>query len=86
MPTTPQPNHPGLYHLVGKTAIQFQYNFHPGQQQAWRSQARFVCVRSGSLGRKTTFGPAWLHREIKTRGLAESVIIPGFDPLANLSF
>ncbi|MFC1996275.1 hypothetical protein ACFLXI_01545, partial [Chloroflexota bacterium] len=43
-------------------------DFHPGQWRAWEGTARFVFVLSGAQGGKTSFGPPWLHREIKARG------------------
>lgn len=43
-------------------------NFHPGQVQAWECESRIVCVLAGTQSGKTTYGPAWLYREIKLRG------------------
>ena len=58
-----------------------QINFHAGQEQAWDSTARFVCVLSGTQGGKTTFGPPWLHREIKTRGPGDYLVAVPTYPL-----
>lgn len=38
--------------------------FHPGQERAWNSQARFVFIFAGTQGGKTSFIPWWLNREI----------------------
>ncbi len=60
---TPPAPKPKLYHrLPGGT---LQYRFHPGQAEAWRANARFVVMMSGTQGGKTTFGPPWLHREME---------------------
>lgn len=42
--------------------------YHPGQDEAWNSIARFVFVFAGSQGGKTMFGPRWLLREIQRCG------------------
>ena len=42
--------------------------FHPGQQRALDSPARFVFVLAGTQGGKTSFGPWWLAREIDHLG------------------
>jgi len=39
-------------------------HFHPGQERAWDSKARFVFVFAGTQGGKTSFSPWWLNREI----------------------
>jgi hypothetical protein len=59
-------------------------NFHPGQELAWDSTARFVCVLSGTQGGKTTFGPPWLHREIKRRGPGDYLVATPTFPLMYL--
>lgn len=41
------------------------FNFHPGQLQAWDSEARFTFVFAGTQGGKTSFLPWWLWREIQ---------------------
>lgn len=58
-----------------------RFNFHPGQAKAWRSDARFVCVLAGTQGGKTSFGPVWLWREIKTRGPGDYLVVTPTYPL-----
>ncbi len=43
-------------------------NLHPGQWQAWCSEARYVVVLAGTQSGKTVFGPLWPWREIRCRG------------------
>jgi hypothetical protein len=69
----------GLYKL-GEDGV-LHYNFHAGQQRAWRSRARFVCVLSGTQGGKTTFGPSWLHQEIQRRGPGDYLVATPTYPL-----
>jgi len=57
------------------------YSFHDGQWQAWESQARFVCILSGTQGGKTTFGPPWLHQEIRDRGPGDYLVAAPTYPL-----
>jgi len=40
-------------------------SLHEGQSKAWRSDAKFVAMISGTGGGKTVFGPIWLYREIQ---------------------
>ena len=60
-----QPLSDGFYELDGAT---LRYRFHRGQWQAWQAKRRQVVVLAGTQGGKTTFGPAWLEREIQQRG------------------
>jgi hypothetical protein len=41
-----------------------RFNFHAGQQQAWKSTKRVVLVLAGARSGKTSFGPLWLYREM----------------------
>lgn len=50
----------------GKPAVKL--NFHEGQKRAWNSKARFVAIVAGTRSGKTSWGPWWLHREIRERG------------------
>ncbi|MFC1996983.1 terminase large subunit domain-containing protein [Chloroflexota bacterium] len=59
----------------------FRYKFHGGQWDAWHSQARFVCILSGTQGGKTTFGPPWLYREIKEKGPGDYLVATPTFPL-----
>jgi hypothetical protein len=55
--------------------------FHPGQLRAWDSAKRIVCVLAGTQGGKTSFGPLWLWREIKTRGPGDYLVVAPTFPL-----
>lgn len=54
--------------VVRDGASGIQLCLHPGQEQAWDSEARFVFVIAGTQSGKTSFGPWWLRREIARRG------------------
>lgn len=56
-------------------------HLHPGQQRAWRSTKRFVCVIAGSQSGKTSFGPHWLLREIRQRGPGDYIVATPTFPL-----
>jgi hypothetical protein len=76
-PTPPRLD--GFYELDGAT---LRYRFHRGQWQAWQAQRRQVVVLAGTQGGKTTFGPAWLHREIQTAGPGDYLVVtPSFSLL-----
>lgn len=60
------------------------YRAHAGQQEAFRSAARFVCVLAGTQGGKTSFGPAWLFREIVLRGPGDYMVVTPTFPLLEL--
>lgn len=48
---------------------------HAGQWRLWQSQKRFVVVLAGTQGGKTSFGPHWLYREIRRRGVGDYMIV-----------
>lgn len=52
---------------------QLALDLHPGQTRAWQSQRRFVFVLAGTQGGKTSFGPWWLWREIRTCGSGDYI-------------
>jgi hypothetical protein len=54
--------------LVRQTNGKLTLGLHPGQTQAWDSQARFTFVVAGTQSGKTSFGPWWLAREIDRAG------------------
>ena len=54
--------------LIAIAGNKLRLNLHPGQAKAWDSERRFVFAIAGTQSGKTTFGPWWLYREIKTRG------------------
>lgn len=68
----PSPTNDGFYELDGAT---LRYRFHPGQWQAWQAKRRQVVVLAGTQGGKTTFGPAWLHREVQQRGPGDYLVV-----------
>ena len=47
--------------------------FHEFQDRAFDSDARFLFVFAGTQGGKTSFGPWWLEREIKTCGRGDYI-------------
>jgi len=69
----------GLYELTADGVL--RYRFHPGQWQAWQAERRHVVVLAGSQGGKTSFGPAWLHREIQTAGPGDYLVVTPTFPL-----
>ena len=72
---------PDLYEVSdGKLKL----NFHPGQYRAWQSKARFIGVLAGTQGGKTSFGPAWLWREIQLCGPGDYLVVTPTYPLLAL--
>jgi hypothetical protein len=61
-----------IYEIHGST---LRYHFHPGQLRAWDCDCRWVVVMAGTQGGKTTFGPAWLWREIQRRGAGDYIVV-----------
>jgi hypothetical protein len=60
---------------------QMTLNLHRGQQRAWLSKKRFVCVIAGSQSGKTSFGPHWLLEEIRRRGPGDYIVATPTFPL-----
>lgn len=50
------------------------YNFHPGQSRAWASKKRIVAVIAGARSGKTSFGPLWLHREMRSQRPRDAIV------------
>ena len=67
-----------LYEREGKV---LRYHLHPGQTAAWDSEARFTFVIAGTQSGKTSFGPIWLHREIRLRGTGDYMVVAPTFPL-----
>jgi hypothetical protein len=61
-----------------------RYHFHDGQRRAWASTKRFVLVLAGTQSGKTSWGPLWLHREIRLRGPGDYMVVTPTYPLLNL--
>ncbi len=59
---------PSLLMRCGK---RLRFNLHPGQVQAWESEARFTWIFAGTQSGKTSFGPVWLYREIQKTAVPE---------------
>lgn len=57
-----------------REGAELRYNFHAGQARAWRSTKRVVAVVAGAQSGKTTFGPAWLLREIQACGPGDYLV------------
>ena len=53
----------------------FEFALHPGQEQAWCSTKRFVCIIAGTQSGKTSFGPYWLLREIQRCGAGDYLAV-----------
>src|SRR5271156_1666573 len=60
-----------------------RFNFHAGQQQAWRSTKRVVLVLAGVRSGKTSFGPLWLYREMQRQGPGDFLVAAPTYPLIN---
>lgn len=52
-----------------------RFNLHRNQLRAWDSKRRFVVVCAGNQSGKTVTGPPWLHREIKTCGPGDYLVV-----------
>lgn len=63
---------------------QLRLNFHDGQTRTWESRKLIVAMLAGSQGGKTCFGPHWLEREIRSRGLGDYLAITATFPLLKL--
>src|SRR6266540_1498987 len=53
----------------------YRTRLHVGQAKAWRSQARFIVVLAGTQSGKTSYGPAWLKREIDRCGAGDYLAV-----------
>lgn len=49
--------------------------FHPGQWKALTSRKRFVVVLAGTQSGKTSFGPHWLHQEMREQGPGDYMVV-----------
>jgi hypothetical protein len=85
MPATPARQRSPLITIVrrehGKPGPRF--NFHAGQQQAWKSTKRVVLVLAGVRSGKTSFGPLWLYREMRRQGPGDYLVAAPTFPLIN---
>ena len=57
------------------------YNFHPGQERAWKSEKAVVAIIAGGRSGKTSFGPLWLHREMLAKGPGDYLVAAPNFPL-----
>lgn len=79
--TVAMPSPPQLVEITDGT---MRLNLHRGQQRAWLSKRRFVCVIAGSQSGKTAFGPHWLHHEIQQRGPGDYMVVTPTFPLLEI--
>ena len=61
-----------------------QFNYHPGQQRAMATEARFILILAGLQSGKTIFGPWWMLREIQRRGPGDYLVATPTYPLLEL--
>jgi len=54
--------------------LKLKYNFHAGQLAAINSTKRIVLILAGTRGGKTSFGPAWLVREMVRKGPGDYLV------------
>src|SRR5215467_5161470 len=71
-----------LYELTREG--RFRFNFHKGQLKAWDSNRRYIVILAGTQSGKTSFGPAWLYREITRRGPGDYLVVTPTFPLLEL--
>lgn len=67
-----------LYYMDGDT---LKFRFHEYQKKAMRTTRRFILLLGGTQSGKTSFGPAWLHREICLRGAGDYLAVAPSYPL-----
>src|SRR6202140_1452838 len=60
-----------------------RFNFHAGQQQAWKSTKRVVLVLAGVRSGKTSLGPLWLYRGMCRQGPGDYLVAAPTFPLIN---
>lgn len=72
---------PQLYWLEGD---RLRFQFHKYQKMAMRSRKRFILLLAGTQGGKTSFAPAWLHREIALKGAGDYLFVAPSYKLMNL--
>lgn len=58
-----------------------QFDLHPGQGRAWKSDKRFVAVLAGKQSGKTVLGPLWMWREIQRNGPGAYLVVTPTYPL-----
>lgn len=64
--------------------LDMRINFHPGQERAMKSEARFVVILAGVQGGKTCMQPDWLYREICEKGEGDYIVGSATFPLLGL--
>jgi hypothetical protein len=67
-----------LYYLDGET---LKFRFHKYQRRALGARERFILLLGGTQSGKTSFGPIWLHREIRLRGAGDYLGVAPSYPL-----
>jgi len=69
-----------IYYYEPKSQT-LKFRFHKYQKQAMRAGERFILLLGGTQSGKTSFGPIWLHREIKLRGAGDYLGVAPTYPL-----
>ncbi len=54
--------------IEDEEVTRYRINYHPGQNRAYHSKARFPFIIAGTQSGKTCFGPWWLAEEIRLKG------------------
>jgi len=67
-----------IYYMDGTT---LKFRFHKYQWQAMKARERFILLLGGTQSGKTSFGPIWLHREIRLRGAGDYLAVAPTYPL-----
>lgn len=67
-----------LYYIENET---LKFRFHKYQKKAMKARQRFILLLGGTQSGKTSFGPAWLHREIVLRGAGDYLAVAPSYPL-----
>lgn len=67
-----------LYYQEGD---RLKFRFHKYQKQGMAATERFILLLGGTQSGKTSFGPAWLHREICLRGAGDYLAVAPTYPL-----
>jgi len=66
-------------HYVENGILKFR--FHKYQKRAMKARERFILLLGGTQSGKTSFGPIWLHREIRLRGAGDYLAVAPTYPL-----
>jgi hypothetical protein len=76
-------NQPEPHDLIEFKDGGMSVRFHPGQQRAWDETKRIVAIIAGAQSGKTSFGPAWLLREMQRKGPGDYMVVTPTSILAD---